>query len=131
MGDAQDLADQTVAVFCEPDPQKRARDIAKLWAPDGEHFGGFQAKGYAGLEEGIQGSYDNQVVKKGLKWRAYNALKRDNIVFFMFDGVSQSTGEVVGFGSYVLVLADDGKIQKDYTFVLQNRFASGENGKKL
>jgi hypothetical protein len=125
--DAQDLADRTVAVFEEADPQKRAKDIASLWTPDGEHFGGFQARGYPDLERGIAGSYENQVVKRGLRWRAYNAQLRDNIVFFMFDGVSSGTGEVIAFGSYVLVLSEDGKIQKDYTFVMQSRFAPGDD----
>ncbi|EXJ93266.1 hypothetical protein A1O1_01658 [Capronia coronata CBS 617.96] len=122
MVDAQALADGVIGAFNEPDAQIRARQIRCLWTPTGQHFGGFVAKGYPDLEVGIQGSHDNIVIKNGWKWRAYNAQVKENIVFFMFDGVSQE-GKVEAFGSYVLELADDGSIEKDYTFVLQSRYA--------
>lgn len=99
MIDPQDLADRIVACFNEPDTKKLGQDITSLWAPDGEHLGGFRGKGYAQLEEGIQGSHDNNVVNKEMKFRAYNAQARDdNLVCFMWDAFSK-TGEVQFWGT--------------------------------
>ena len=36
--DLNDLADRYVAVWNERDPEKRRRQIADLWIPQGEHY---------------------------------------------------------------------------------------------
>lgn len=128
--DEHELANRVVAVYNEPDVQKRNKEIPTIWTTTGEHLGGFQAKGYPALEEGIKGTHENYVVAKGMKFRAYNARQRENVISSMFDAVSAESGEVLAFGSAVFFLAEDGRIEKDFTFVLQDRYSPDDGTKR-
>jgi quinol monooxygenase YgiN len=55
--DLNDLADRYVAVWNERDPEKRRRQIADLWIPQGEHYVESQkAIGYEELERRVRES---------------------------------------------------------------------------
>src|SRR5258708_37682117 len=57
MNATQDLVERYVAVWNETDADARRAAIARLWRPDGAHFGKErETKGHAGLEQRDIGS---------------------------------------------------------------------------
>lgn len=122
MFDAQDLADRYLAIFNEPEADRRTEMIGQLWARDGEHHGGFDGKGHADLIAGIQGSHDNWIKTRGWKWVSRTPAKaRQNVVHFLFDAVlAADPSQVVAGGAEVLIVGEDGKLSADYTFVLHS-----------
>src|SRR5919109_688660 len=86
---AAELAEKYVALWNEPDPDRRRRMIAELWA----------------------GS-------EGLSFRGRDDVERlGDVVKFHWEAVAQD-GETFAVGLNFLVLAADGRIERDYTFVV-------------
>ena len=121
MFDPQDLADRYLDAFNEPDADTRARKVAALWAPDGEHHGGFVGKGHAELTAGIEGSHNNWIKGQGWTWVPQSpALVRQNMVHFLFAAVPVDNPDaVMASGAQVMVVGEDGRLTADYTFVLK------------
>ena len=118
--DAQSLAERYVAVWNETDPDRRRRQIAQLWAPDGLHYvGEREARGYEALERRITGSHDKNVRDGGYRFRAANGARalRD-IVTFDWEMLPSGRDEVVARGLEVLLLDSTGHIRVDYQFVV-------------
>jgi hypothetical protein len=134
---AAELADRYVAVWNEVDPERRRRMIAELWTEDGWHLlqppeearriaagpgvGGsaiIEARGHAEIEVRATSGYEQWVA--GEKWsfrRRDDAERVHDVVKFHWEAVNED-GEVTGVGLNVLVLAGDGRIERDYTFVV-------------
>lgn len=120
MFDPQDLADRYLEIFNEGDNDARAKMIADFWALDGEHHGGFDGKGHAEIEAGITKSHANWIDGRGWKWVPKTPAKvRQNVVFFMFDAaLAADETQIVADGAQVLIVNEEGKVEKDYTFVM-------------
>jgi hypothetical protein len=134
---AAELAEKYVALWNEPDAGQRRRMIAQLWAEDGRHIlqppqeiraiaaqpgialtAILQAQGYEEIEARAGSAYEHWVGSEGLSFRARDDADRlDDIVKLHWEAVAKD-GTVVAVGLSFLVLAADGRIERDYTFIV-------------
>jgi len=120
MNATQDLVQRFIAVWNESDPQARKRQIAELWAEDGSHYSpSMEAHGYEALERRIIGSWDKWVHGAGHSFRACaDADGHHGGIKFHWEMITPG-GEVSSLGFEFLLLGPDGRIAKDYMFVLR------------
>ena len=134
--EAGQLADRYVALWNEADPERRRRLIAELWTEDGSQIlqppqemreiaaspgiglvATLEARGYAELEARAATSYEHWVGSEGLSFgRRDDAERLGDVVKFHWEAIDKG-GEAFGSGLNVLILAADGRIERDYTFV--------------
>jgi hypothetical protein len=133
---AEHLADRYVALWNEPDPERRRRVIAELWTEDGSQIlqppqeiremaaspgigmaATLEARGHAELEARAATSYEQWVGSDGLSFRRRDDVDRlHDVVKFHWEAVSQD-GQVTAVGLVFLILATDGRIRRDYVFI--------------
>jgi hypothetical protein len=133
---AAELAERYVALWNEPDPDRRRRMIVELWTEDGCHIlqppmeirevaaqpglgmtAVLVARGYAEIEARATTAYDHWVGSEELSFRPRaDAQRLDDVVKFHWEAVTRD-GEVFAVGLNFLVVAPDGRIVRDYTFV--------------
>ena len=134
---AGELAERYVALWNEPDPERRRRMIEELWTEDGIHIlqppeeirevaarpglgltAVLEARGYSEIEARASSAYEEWVASQGLSFRRRDDADRlRDAVKFHWEGVTKD-GEVFAVGLNFLVLAADGRIVRDYTFVV-------------
>jgi hypothetical protein len=134
---AAELAEKYVALWNEPDAGRRRRMIAQLWAEDGRHIlqppqeiraiaaqpgialtAILQAEGYEEIEARAASAYEHWVGSEGLSFRGRDDADRlDDVVKLHWEAVAKD-GTVVAVGLSFLVLAADGRIERDYTFIV-------------
>ncbi|MEU0302222.1 hypothetical protein ABZ252_22560 [Streptomyces sp. NPDC006175] len=133
--DAEALADRYLAQWTEPDAAGRRAAIERLWAENGTHVlrppaeireiaeelgfahTALEARGHDAIEFRVTRSYERFVEKKGFTFRRRtDAMRLHGVVRFGWETVVDATGDVVGGGSEILVLDDDGRIEVDYMF---------------
>ena len=134
--EAEQLADRYLALWNEPDPERRRRLIAELWTEDGSQIlqppqemreiaagpglglaATLEARGHAELEARAATSYERWVGSDGLSFRRRDDVDRlHDVVKFHWEAVSPN-GEVTAVGLDFLILATDGRIRRDYTFI--------------
>ena len=134
---AAELADRYTAIWNEADPGRRRDLIAGLWSEDGEHFvqppeearriaagpgiGGsaiIEARGHAEIEVRATSGHEHWVGTEGWTFRRRDDADRvHDVVKYTWEAVD-GNGEVTGVGINFLVLAADGRIKRDYTFVV-------------
>lgn len=133
--DAKELVDRYVAVWSEPDAERRRTAIAELWSEDGVQLlqppqevlktaaglgltPTLKARGHDELEVRVTRSYEEFIAPGEFVFRARdNAARLGNVVKFNWEMVTKGGGEVAGVGLEVLVLDDDGRIRIDYQFI--------------
>ena len=134
--DPKSLTDRYVALWNEPDADRRRSMIRELWAPTGQHVLdppeelrttanalGFAAptlelRGHAALEARVARAHDEFVAPGKHFFRSRgNAAVLRNLVKFNWEMVSTATGEVAGVGLDVFEVDDRGFITCDYQFV--------------
>ena len=133
---AEQLADRYLALWNEPDADRRQRMIAELWIEDGAQIlqppqemreiaaspgiglaATLEARGHAELEARAATSYEHWVGSEGLSFRGRDDVDRLNdVVKFHWEAVSPG-GEVTAVGLVFLVLGADGRIRRDYVFI--------------
>jgi hypothetical protein len=133
---AEELADRYLALWNEPDADRRRRMIAELWTEHGRHLlqppqeiraiaaqpgigltAILEARGYEEIEARVASAYEHWVGSEGLSFRGRgDADQLGDVVKFHWEAVTED-GEVFAVGLNVLVLAD-GRIERDYTFVV-------------
>ena len=120
MFDAQNLADNYVAVWMQSDPERRRQQIAALWVADGQHYVDVrEAHGHAALEQRITGSHNKNVRDAGNRFRAVqDARALHDIVTFHWEMLPATGDRVVARGFEVLRVDAEGRILVDYQFVL-------------
>jgi hypothetical protein len=131
-----ELAEQYVTLWNEPDAVRRRQMIAELWAEDARHIlqppqeireiaaspgiglaATLEARGHAELEARAATSYEHWVGSEGLSFRGRDDADRlGDVVKFHWEALSPD-GEVAAVGLVFLVLAADGRIERDYTFI--------------
>jgi hypothetical protein len=134
---AGELADRYVALWNEPDPHRRRRMIEELWTEDGMHIlqppqeirevaarpglgltAVLEARGYAELEARATTAYEQWVGSEELSFRRRDDAERlRDVVKFHWEAIAKD-GEVFAVGLNFLVIAADGRIQRDFTFVV-------------
>ncbi len=130
-------AENYVTLWNEPDASRRRRMIAELWAEDGRHIlqppqeiravaaqpgiamtASLQAQGYEEIEARAASVYEHWVGSEGLSFRGRDDADRlDDVVKLHWEAVAQD-GAVAAVGLSFLVLAADGRIERDYTFIV-------------
>jgi hypothetical protein len=131
------LAEKYLALWNEPDAGRRRRMIAELWTQDGRHIlqppeeiraiaarpgialtATLEARGYEEIEARAASVYEHWVGSEGLSFRGGDDAQRlGDVVTFHWEAVAED-GQVSGVGLDFLVLAADGRIERDYTFVV-------------
>jgi hypothetical protein len=134
---AADLAERYVALWNESDPDRRRRMIAELWTEDGYHIlqppreireiaaqpglgmtAILVARGYAEIEARATTAYDQWVGSEELSFRPRDDAQRlDDVVKFHWEAVTRD-GEVFAVGLNFLIVTAEGRIERDYTFVV-------------
>jgi hypothetical protein len=134
--DPTELADRYVALWNEPDAERRRAAVAALWTDDGAHVlqppremraaaaapgvgltARLEARGHAALEVRAKSAHDAFVAARGFTFRRRDDVDRlDDVIKFTWEMVSRD-GEVAGAGLEVLVLALDGRIRIDHQFI--------------
>jgi hypothetical protein len=134
---AAELAQKYVALWNEPDGDRRRRLMAELWAQDGRHIvqppeeiraiaarpglaltAILEARGHDAIEARARNAYEHRVASEGLSFRGRDDNDRlGGVIKFHWEAVT-GDDEVAAVGLNVLVLAADGRIQRDYTFVV-------------
>jgi hypothetical protein len=130
-------AENYVALWNEPDADRRRRMISELWAEDGRHIlqppqevralaaqpgialtAILQAQGHAEIEARAASVYEHWVGSEGLSFRGRDDADRlDDVIKLHWEAVAND-GTVFAVGLSVLVLAADGRIERDYTFIV-------------
>ena len=133
---AAELAEKYLALWNEPDADRRRRTIAELWTEDGRHFlqppqeireiaaqpgigltAILEARGYEEIEARVASAYEHWVGSEGFSFRGGDDADRlGDVVKFRWEALDKN-GETFVVGLHVLVLAADGRIGRDYTFV--------------
>jgi hypothetical protein len=131
------LAENYVALWNEPDPDRRRRMIAELWAPDGRHVlqppqevraiaaqpgiglpAVLEAQGHEQIEARAASAYEHWVGAEGMTFRGRDDADRlGDVVKLHWEGIAHD-GTVAAVGLSFLVLAGDGRIARDYTFIV-------------
>ena len=134
---AGELADRYVALWNEPDPDRRRRMIAALWTEDGSHIlqppeeirevaarpgigmtAVLEARGYEEIEARAATAYEEWVGSQELSFRRRTDAERlHDVVKFHWEAIAKD-GEAFAVGLSFLVLAEDGRVRRDYTFVV-------------
>ena len=134
---AADLANRYMALWNEPDADRRRRMIAELWTEDGRHFvqppqeireiaaqpgiglsAILEARGQEEIEARTESAYEHWVGSEGLSFRGRDDADRlGDVVKFHWEAVAKDEA-VSAVGLTFLVLAADGRIERDYTFVV-------------
>ena len=134
---AAGLAEKYLGLWNEPDANARRRMIAELWTEDGRHIlqppeeirgiaaqpgigltAILQARGYEEIEARAASSYEHWAGSEGLSFRGRDDAERlGDVVKFHWEAAAKD-GEVFAVGLNFLVLAADGRIERDYTFVV-------------
>jgi hypothetical protein len=112
------LADRYVAVWNDPDPESRRRQIAELWTENGANLtDSLEARGHEALAARIEQSHNKWVRDAGMVFRSRgNATGHHNAVKFSWDMAPAGGGGPVSTGFDFLILAADGRIVDDYQF---------------
>lgn len=133
---AEEIADRYLALWHEPDADRRRRTIAELWTQDARHFvqppqeiraiaaqpgigltAILEARGYDEIEARVASAYEHWVGSEGLSFRRRDhAEQLGDVLKFRWEALDKD-GELFAVGLHVLVLAADGRIERDYTFV--------------
>ena len=131
------LAEQYIALWNEPDADRRRRMIAELWVADGRHVlqppeemrriaaqpgialtALLTAQGHEEIEARAASVYEHWVGSEGLSFRGRDDADRlGDVVKLHWEAVARD-GTVFAVGLSFLVLAADGRIERDYTFIV-------------
>ena len=133
---AEQLADRYLALWNEPDADRRRRMIAELWTEGGSQIlqppqemrdiaaspgiglaVTLEARGHAELEARAATSYEHWVRSERLSFRGRDDVDRLNDVLKLHWEAVSPDGEMTAVGLVFLVLAADGRIERDYVFI--------------
>jgi len=136
MGNATHFADAFMALWNEPDPDRRRQHVASLWTEDGVQIlqppqemkeiasrpgiglaTWLQARGHAELLARAATVYGEFVAPGEFHFRRRDDVEHlADVVKLRWEMVSRE-GNVMAVGLDFLVLAPDGRILRDYVFV--------------
>lgn len=134
--DISRLTEKYVAVWNEPDAERRRTAIRELWSDDAVHVLqppeelvaaaeglGFdrlvlEARGHDALEIRVTRAHEEFVAPGTFVFRSRDDADRlHDVVKFHWEMTPRDGGEAAGVGLEVLVLGPDGRIVGDYQFI--------------
>lgn len=118
-GTLDNLVDRYVAVWNEPDTERRHAEIAALWGEDGGYLTqSIAARGHDAIVTHIADVYEEFVRMGGFVFRAtHDADGYHDVVRVRWEMVPAVGGASAGGGFDILVLDGDGRIRCDYQFL--------------
>jgi hypothetical protein len=134
MSSIRDLVDRYVAIWSEPNAERRRRAVATLWTEDALQLlqpsqsvrdaaaglaveAVFQARGHKELEARIARAYEEFIAPGTFSFRSrQDGTRLGDGVKFHWEMVSKG-GDVAGVGLEFLLLSADGRIRVDYQFI--------------
>jgi len=116
--DVDEFAGRYVAVWNEPDPERRRSAIAELWAADGVEFtDAGEHRGHPALLARVTAAHEQLVEQAGFVFRAAgDAAGHHDAIRFTTYLVPVGGGDIAWTGFIVVRLDDDGRILQDYQF---------------
>jgi len=136
--DLNEFAERYLAVWNEPDPDRRRRLIAELWAPGGgqilvdppeevraaAHHHQFlvpplEVHGHEALDARVSRAYHNFIAEGEYRFAAAGepACLLPHVVSLPWEMVTVAGGEHAGGGVTVVELDGDGRIQVEFQFI--------------
>jgi hypothetical protein len=133
MTDPNELADRYVAIFNEPDPDRRRAAVKELWSAGAVQVLNppqevreiadtlamspiFESRGHAELEARVASAVEQLGSKYEFR-RSGNAARLQDVLTFRWEAILRDSGEPDGAGRHVFMLDPDGRIRLDYLFV--------------
>lgn len=119
MSDLQTFVQDYVAVWNEPDVERRRALIRTLWQEDASHLARtLEAVGYAGIEKRVTDAYQKWVKEKGNIFRLRDGVDgHHDTIKLRWEMLPASGGAVISIGLDFLVLGSDGRIRTGYQFI--------------
>jgi hypothetical protein len=116
----ESIVQRYLAVWSEPDADRRRDAVAGLWAPDGvEYVEGTRFSGHAALVDRVAEAYQQFVASGGYEpgWAGDLTTHGDDLAVFTIQ--LRAGGEVAWAARVFLALAADGRIREDYQLTVQ------------
>jgi hypothetical protein len=119
MTDLQTFVQDYIAVWNEPDIERRRKLIRILWQEDARHLAKrFEAIGHAGIENRVTDAYEKWVKEKGNVFRLRDGVDgHHGTVKLRWEMLPRVGGDVISIGFDFMVLGDDGRIRTGYQFI--------------
>jgi hypothetical protein len=113
------LAGRYAAIFNEPDPAARRKEVAALWAPEAQMYTG--AAGYTGtaeIEARVTAAHETYVAEQGYLFRPLGpAQVHHDGVRVRWEMVPAAGGPAASTGVQFLLLNPAGQIHHDHQFL--------------
>jgi hypothetical protein len=118
MSDLNEFVQHYVALWNEPDADRRRAVIAELWSEDGVYVNQIaEYQGHDAIADAVLEAHQ-QFVEAGYTFVAQdNAVGHHDVARFSWDMVRDGADEPDSIGTEVFVLAKDGRINADYQFI--------------
>lgn len=119
MTNMQTIAQDYIAVWNEPDAERRRQLIRSLWQEDAHHLARtLEAVGHAGIEKRVTDAFDKWVKEKGNVFRLRDGVDgHHDTIKLRWNMLPAAGGEVISIGFDFLVLGGDGRIRTGYQFI--------------
>lgn len=123
MTDMQTFVQDYIAVWNEPDAERRRRLIRTLWQEDASHLArSLEAVGHAGIEKRVSDAYEKWVREKGNVFRLRDGVDGHHGTIklrweMLPRNIAGGDGEVISIGFDFLILGGDGRIRTGYQFI--------------
>jgi hypothetical protein len=119
MSNLQTFVENYIAVWNEPNVERRRALIRILWQEDASHLARtLEAVGHAGIEKRVTDAYDKWVRDKGNVFRLRDGVDgHHDAVKLRWEMLSAAGGEAISIGFDFLVLGGDGRIRTGYQFI--------------
>lgn len=136
MPSPNELVERYVALWNEPDPERRRSSVRALWSEDGSQIlrppeeirtqaaalGFFasvlEARGHAALEQRVAVAYEQFVAAGDAAFRARGrTIQLGDVLKFEWDYGALDGAAPSGGGTEFVLLAPDGRIRADYQFI--------------
>jgi hypothetical protein len=120
MLDEQKIAECYTAVWNEANTEPRRAAIERLWRADGHHFvNATHVQGFDALEQRVRSAHEKNVRDAGNRFRlAERARQLPGVITFKWQMVKPASDEVLATGLEFLEVDNDGRIVRDWQFIV-------------
>ncbi len=119
MTDINTFVERYIAVWNEPDAERRREAVRALWQEDASHLSRtIEAIGHAGIEVRVANAYEKWVREEGNIFRLRDGVDgHHDTIKLRWEMLPAEGGDVISIGFDFLVLGGDGRIRAGYQFI--------------